>query len=73
MDAEEAARKLLSTKLLPWEHEQEVRVLTYDDFVYVDVVEIVFGTKTSVRDRKLLRKLAKRLGIPKTRDKGVRS
>ena len=24
MDSEEAAKKLLSTKLLPWEHEQEV-------------------------------------------------
>lgn len=67
MDSEEAAKKLLSTKLLPWEHEQEVRVLTYENFVDVEIKEIVFGKKIENKDMKLLKQLAKKLGIKNTK------
>ncbi len=67
MDAEEAVKKLLSTKLLPWEHEQEVRVLTYQNFVDVEIKELVFGKKIEAKDKKLLKKLARKLGINNTR------
>ncbi len=67
MDAEKAVKKLLSTKLLPWEHEQEVRVLTYEKFVDVEIKELVFGNKTGAKDKKLLKQLARKLGIMETR------
>jgi len=67
MDSEAAAKKLLSTKLLPWEHEQEVRVLTYENFVDVEIKEIVFGKKIENKDMRLLKQLAKKLGIKNTK------
>ena len=67
MDSEKAVKKLLSTKLLPWEHEQEVRILTYDEYVDIEIKEIVFGKRIDDRDKKLLNKLSKKLGIEKTR------
>lgn len=67
MDSEKAAKKLLSTKLLSWEHEQEVRVLTYEEFVDVEIKEIVFGKKIKNEDMKLLKKLADKLGIKNTK------
>ena len=67
MGSERAVKKLLSTKLLPWEHEQEVRVLTYDEFVDVEIKEIVFGKRIEDKDMKLLKHLAKKLGIRNTR------
>lgn len=67
IDSEKAVKKLLSTKLLPWEHEQEVRILTYDEFIDVEIKEIVFGKRIDDDDRILLKKLAKKLGINNTR------
>lgn len=67
MDSERAVKKLLSTKLLPWEHEQEVRALTYKEFVDVEIKEIVFGKKIENKDMKLLKQLAKKLGIKNTK------
>ncbi|MFX0195309.1 MAG: DUF2971 domain-containing protein [Candidatus Hodarchaeota archaeon] len=63
MAPDKAARKLLSSKLLPWEHEQEVRVLTHEEFVEVDVIELVFGIKTDKHEISLLKKLARKFGI----------
>lgn len=68
MDSENAVKKLLSTKLLPWEHEQEVRVLTFKNFVDVEIKELVFGNKIEASDKDLLKKLAKKLGIKNTRE-----
>ncbi len=67
MGAEEAVKKLLSTKLLPWEHEQEVRVLTCENFVNVEIKELVSGKKIESKDKKLLEQLAGKLGIKRTR------
>ena len=66
MDAEEAVKKLLSTKLLPWEHEQEVRVLTYENYVDVKIKKIVFGKNIIDKDMELLTRLAEKLGIKNT-------
>ncbi len=67
LDSERAVKKLLSTKLLPWEHEQEVRILTYENYVNIEIKEIVFGKKIAPADMKLLKTLARKLGIKKTK------
>ncbi|MFC1859745.1 DUF2971 domain-containing protein [Thermodesulfobacteriota bacterium] len=66
MDSEKAVKELLTTKLLPWEHEQEVRVLTCDEFVNIEVKEIVFGKRIEDKNMKLLKQLTNKLGIKNT-------
>ena len=40
---------------------------TYEDFVDVEIKEIVFGKKIENKDMKLLKQLAKKLGIKNTK------
>lgn len=52
-------KDILSMKLECWEHEQEFRVFSHGgEFVPVTVTELIFGTDTPIRIKKLLTKIA---------------
>ena len=54
------AIELLSNKLRPWRYEKEVRVFVRgkEDFVDVEIKEIIMGRRISRENRKLIKGLA---------------
>jgi hypothetical protein len=57
---EQLALDILTQKQMPWEHEQEVRVFSDENYVRVSIVEIILGCNASPLDELLVRQLAKR-------------
>jgi hypothetical protein len=58
-NAEQIALHILSQKQMAWQHEDEVRVFTRDQFVDVEIQKVCFGYYTSPRDRDLISALVK--------------
>jgi hypothetical protein len=56
------ARDILSRKNEAWAYEQETRVFTLgSEFVYVELVEILCGTRMSAKDKGMVQKLVDKL------------
>ncbi len=57
----DVARDSLSKKLKPWAHEREQRAfIRNQDFISVEVRELIFGLKTSEPRKTLITKVAKK-------------
>ena len=53
----EIAKGILTKKLKPWSYEEEVRILTTDTYVNIDITEIYFGCKTDRLSMSLLKSI----------------
>ena len=56
---EQIALHILSQKQIGWQHEDEVRVFTKNQFVDVEIQKVCFGCYTSPSDRELISALVK--------------
>lgn len=54
------AKDILSRKLNLWEYEKEHRIFTKKKHVKVEIVELIFGVKTSSKDKGLLTQVARK-------------
>lgn len=59
-DPSHAALEILSQKQLAWQHEDEERVFTKDQFVSVTIKKVCFGYKTEPADKELIKALVKK-------------
>jgi hypothetical protein len=55
------AKKILTHKLKCWEHEEEWRVFTADDYVKVEIKEIILGRKMKDDCKDCIEKLIKKI------------
>ena len=53
----DVAKTILSKKLTPWEYEEEVRILSRDKYIEVDIKELYLGCEINDIDEKLIKKL----------------
>ncbi len=51
---EEFLKEVLTTKLFPWEYEQEIRVLSKDNKIDIKIKEIIFGCKTTEENKNII-------------------
>lgn len=60
-DPDSAARRVLSKKMTPWQHEEEVRVFSYTDFIPVEIVSVHLGYQVSPEQESLVTSLVEQL------------
>ena len=64
---------ILSQKQKAWEHEEEERIFTRNEFVNINIRKIYLGCKIGAADEELIRKLVKTLKIDVSTQKARRS
>ena len=60
-DAETEAKKVLIKKLSAWKHEQEIRVFSKSEFVYIKIKNVYLGCQMLIEKKNLIRNLLVRL------------
>ena len=58
-----SAKDILSYKKEEWKYEKEVRIFTYNEFVPIEIEEIILGSRITSGNEKLIRNLIEETGL----------
>lgn len=57
IDDKKTVKEILTHKDSSWEYEKELRIFTEKDYVKIHISEIIFGSRISVNEKKLIQKI----------------